>query len=76
MIKNNLQFLIESNGLNVSQVAKDLKVSRSTIYRVLDGKPPSAELMLKLSDYFKKPVNDIFYATNVRHVVQKKGAAV
>ncbi|MFS0837230.1 helix-turn-helix transcriptional regulator [Paenibacillus sp. 1P03SA] len=61
-MKNNLQFLMESRNVTVSMLAKELNVSRTTIYRLLEGKTPSAILMLKISAYFKKPVNDVFCA--------------
>lgn len=74
-MKNNLDFLISSKGTNISRLAKDIKVSRSTIYRVLDGGTPSAALMLKLANYFGKDVSDIFFIHDVRQIVQKKRGA-
>lgn len=61
-MNNNLEFLMRVNKVSVSQLARDLKVSRSTIYRVVEGGTPSASLMMKLSSYFNKPVNDLFCA--------------
>lgn len=72
---NNLQFLIDSNQVNISKLAKELKVSRSSIYRVLEGGVPSAELMLKISNYFKKDPREIFFIHDVRHVERKKRGA-
>jgi DNA-binding XRE family transcriptional regulator len=71
-MKNNLQFLVESNSINISHMAKELKVSRGSIYRVINGGVPSAELMLKLSAYFKKDAREIFFIPNVRHIAQNK----
>lgn len=71
-MKNNLQFLIESNGINISHMAKDLNVSRGSIYRVLNGGVPSAELLLKISNYFKKDAREIFFVPSVLQIVQKK----
>jgi transcriptional regulator with XRE-family HTH domain len=71
-LKNNLEFLIESKNINISHMAKELKVSRSTIYRVIHGGVPSAELMLKLSTYFKKDAREIFFTPKVRHIAQDK----
>lgn len=73
-MKNNLQFLIDSNNINISNMAKELKVSRGSIYRVINGGVPSAELMLKLSYYFKKDARDIFYVPNVLSVERIKKA--
>lgn len=61
-MKNNLEFLMTANKVSVSRLAKDLNVSRSTIYRIIEGGTPSARMMLKLSAYFKKPVDDVFCA--------------
>lgn len=72
---NNLQFLIDTNQTNISKMAKELMVSRSSIYRILEGGVPSAELMLKISNYFKKDPRDIFFIQDVRHVERKKRGA-
>ncbi|MFB0847290.1 helix-turn-helix domain-containing protein [Paenibacillus oleatilyticus] len=72
---NNLQFLIDTNQTNISKMAKELRVSRSSIYRILEGGVPSAELMLKISNYFKKDPRDIFFIQDVRHVERKKRGA-
>lgn len=69
---NNLQFLIDSNNVNISHMAKELKASRGSIYRILNGGVPSAELMLKISAYFKKDATEIFFISNVRKVEQRK----
>lgn len=71
-MKNNLPFLVESNEINISHMAKELKVSRGSIYRVLNGGVPSAELLLKLSSYFDKDARNIFFIPTVRHIAQKK----
>lgn len=71
-MENNLEFLVKSNNVNISHMAKELKVSRGSVYRVLNGGVPSAELMLKLSAYFKRDATDIFFIPSVRQVKQKK----
>lgn len=71
-MKNNLEFLIESNGINISHMAKELKVSRGSIYRVLNGGVPSAELLLKISNYFKKDAREIFFVPSVLQVERRK----
>lgn len=71
-MKNNLQFLVESNNIIIAHMAKELKVSRGSIYRVINGGVPSAELMLKLSDYFKKDAREIFFIPSVRQITLKK----
>lgn len=71
-MKNNLQFLIESNDINISHMARELEVSRGSIYRVMNGGVPSAELMLKLSHYFKKDAREIFFVPSVIRIKQNK----
>lgn len=71
-MKNNLPFLVESNNVNVSSMAKELNVSRGSIYRVMNGGVPSAELMLKLCMYFNKDAKDIFFIPNVLQIKQKR----
>lgn len=74
-MKNNLQFLIESNDINITHMSKELDVSRGSIYRIINGGVPSAELMLKLSHYFNKDARDIFFAPSVIRVKHKKNKA-
>lgn len=71
-MKNNLAFLIESNNVNISSMSKDLEVSRGSIYRVMNGGAPSAELMLKICAYFNKDARDIFFIPNVLQIKQKR----
>lgn len=61
-MKNNLAFMMKSYNVSVSTLAKEIEVSRGTIYRILDGGNPSAEVMAKLSRYFNKPLGDLFCA--------------
>lgn len=67
-MKNNLDFLMAKNNVTVSQLARDLKVSRTSIYRLFEGKNPSANLMLKIAVYFNADVKDIFFTQNVQQV--------
>lgn len=71
-MKNNLEFLVESNNINISHMSKDLSVSRSTIHRIINGGVPSAELMLKISAYFGKDARDIFFTPHVRSIARIK----
>lgn len=70
-MENNLKFLVDKGGVNLSEMARSLDVSRSSLYNVLNGGTPSAELMLKISTYFKKDVSDIFFIPSVPLKVQK-----
>jgi transcriptional regulator with XRE-family HTH domain len=61
-MKNNLAFMMKSHNVSVLVLAKEINVSRGTIYRILDGGNPSAEVMAKLSRYFERPIGDLFCA--------------
>jgi plasmid maintenance system antidote protein VapI len=59
-VVNNVGFLMAANNVSKTKLARDLNVSRSTIYNILNGRTPSAKMMLKLSAYFDKSVNEVF----------------
>ncbi len=61
-MKNNLAFMMKSRKIGISVLAREINVSRGTIYRILDGGNPSAEVMAKLSRYFDRPIGDLFCA--------------
>lgn len=61
-MQNNLDFMMRSRNVSVSQLAKEINVSRNTIYRILNGKKPSAVVMIKLANYFNRPLGDLFCA--------------
>lgn len=67
-MKTTLGFLLESNDISKTKLAKDLGVTRQTIIRAVNGKTPSLELALKIARYFKKDVSDIFFIKCVKHV--------
>lgn len=71
-LKNTLQFLLDSNNITKSQLARDLGVTRQTIIRVVKGNTPSMSLALKIAKYFEKDVSDIFFNPDVKHVAQKR----
>jgi DNA-binding XRE family transcriptional regulator len=66
--ENYLGFLLESNDISKTKLAKDLGVTRTTINRAVNGKTPSLELALKIAIYFKKDVSDIFFIKSVKRV--------
>lgn len=60
-MKNKVEELRKSIGLNQEELAKTLKVSRQTISSIETGKyNPSLELAFIISDYFGKPIEEIF----------------
>jgi DNA-binding XRE family transcriptional regulator len=68
-MQNNLRELMQTQKLTPTKLARDIKVSRGTIYKILNGGTPAAGVMLKLQDYFGR--KDIFYATNVQQIEQR-----
>ncbi|MFN0222138.1 helix-turn-helix transcriptional regulator [Paenibacillus sp. KR2-11] len=71
-MRNDLGALIDSQGINITEMAKCLKVSRTSIYRVINGRTPSAELLLKLSHFFNKDAREIFFVKCVLQVEQSR----
>ncbi len=60
-MKNNLKVLRAIANISQETLAKEIQVSRQTINAMEKGKyVPSTVLALKLAEYFKKPVEEIF----------------
>ena len=60
-MKNNVEQLRKERGLSQDEFAKMLRVSRQTISSIETGKyNPSLELAFAISDFFGKPVEEIF----------------
>jgi len=60
-MENKIEELRKRIGLNQEDLAKALRVSRQTISSIETGKyNPSLELAFVISDYFKKPIEEIF----------------
>ncbi len=61
VVKNTLNFLRTQKGVTQEQLAEALGVSRQTIIAMEKGNyTPSVSLALKISYYFKIPVEKIF----------------
>ncbi len=61
MIKNNIESYRKKYKITQKKLAVELGVSRQTIYAIENYKyNPSLELALKISEYFKVKVEDIF----------------
>ena len=71
-MKNCLKYFRRSEGYDLTQeqLAKELNVSRATITSVEKGCVPSAELMLKIANFFNVDPREIFFESNVQHVRQ------
>lgn len=72
MIRNKVKYLRRSEGYDLTQeqLAVELGVSRQTIVELEKGRPPSAELLLKVSSYFNKDPRDIFFTDFVAYKTQ------
>lgn len=66
MLKNKIKYLRRSEGFDLTQaqLAKALGVTRQTIVELEKGRPPSAELLLKIAVFFNKDPRDIFFNEN------------
>lgn len=61
---NNLRVERAIKRISQAQLAEAIGVSRQTIFAIENNKfIPSTELALKLSAYFEKTVNELFWLT-------------
>lgn len=61
---NNLRVERAIKRISQAQLAEEIGVSRQTIFAIENNKfVPSTELALKLSAYFGKTVNELFWLT-------------
>ncbi|MDO4216035.1 MAG: helix-turn-helix transcriptional regulator [Bacteroidales bacterium] len=64
MLDNNLRVERAIKRISQAQLAEAIGVSRQTIFAIENNKfVPSTELALKLSAYFGKTVNELFWLT-------------
>ena len=60
-LENRVEQLRKERGLNQEEFAKAIRVSRQTVSPIENGKyNPSLELAFIISDFFKKPIEEIF----------------
>lgn len=60
-MKNNLKDLRKSKNISQNDLADELSVSRQTVNSIENGKfDPSLTLAIKLTRYFKVPLEEIF----------------
>ncbi|MBI2611727.1 helix-turn-helix transcriptional regulator [Candidatus Gottesmanbacteria bacterium] len=61
-VKNNVQMLRTNYNITQEKLAQILSVSRQTIIAIEKGNyTPSVLLALKIADYFKLPLEKVFY---------------
>ncbi len=64
MMDNNLRVERAIKRISQAQLAEAIGVSRQTVFAIENNKfVPSTELALKLSAYFGKSVNELFWLT-------------
>lgn len=62
MLNNNIRVERAIRRISQQELAEAIGVSRQTIFSIENNKYiPSTELALRLSAYFGKPVNDLFW---------------
>ena len=62
MLNNNIRVERAIRRISQQELAEAIGVSRQTIFSIENNKYiPSTELALRLSAYFDKPVNDLFW---------------
>lgn len=60
-LENKVEQLRKERGLNQEDFAKAIRVSRQTVSSIENGKyNPSLELAFIISDFFEKPIAEIF----------------
>lgn len=60
-MKNHVEALRKQMGLSQEEFAKALRVSRQTVSSIETGRyNPSLELAFSISDFFGKPIEEIF----------------
>ncbi|UAL46836.1 helix-turn-helix transcriptional regulator [Sutcliffiella horikoshii] len=77
-MKNRIKYLRKSEGFDLTQqqLAEALNVSRQTIVSIENGGNTTAELMLRIANFFDKDPRDIFFASDVVHVEQKQNQII
>lgn len=60
-MKNRVEELRKNSGMNQSDFAKAIRVSRQTVSSIENGKyNPSLELAFTIADFFGKSIEEIF----------------
>jgi putative transcriptional regulator len=77
-MKNRIKYLRRSEkyDLTQDQLAKALGVSRQTIIAVENGANTSAELVLKIANFFDEDPREIFFVKSVVFNLQKDSQIV
>lgn len=73
IMKNRVKYLRRSERFDITQqeLADALGVSRQTIHAIENGANTTAELMLKIANYFNEDPRQIFFIDNVAHSEQR-----
>jgi putative transcriptional regulator len=74
ILKNNVKYLRRSKEFDMTQeeLARAIGVSRHTIIAIEKGGTPTAEVMLKIANFFNKDPREIFFTNDVVCILQNK----
>jgi putative transcriptional regulator len=75
-MKNNVKYLRRSQEFDLTQeeLAKVLGVSRTTVAAIESGGSTSDEIVMKISDFFKRDPREIFFINDVASSLQSNSA--
>lgn len=73
-MRNVVKYLRKQEGYDLTQqqLADVIGVNRVTIANIELGSTPSAEVMIKIANFFNKDPRDIFFADDVANSLQAK----
>ena len=71
MLNNNIRVERAIRRISQQELAEAISVSRQTIFSIENNKyVPSTELALKLSAYFNKTVNELFWLSDTNETAK------
>lgn len=71
---NIIQYIIDKKGINVTQIAKDVGVSKSHISNILNGKPIGLQFASKIAAAYNMPLTEVL--GNEVEIVQPQGEII